>query len=74
MRHKLREDWDYKTFFEEYRKHIKDQEIQDAIDELSALAKSKKTIMLCYERDHKTCHRSIIAEELKKRGWEINNL
>mgnify|MGYP001606301427 CR=1 FL=1 len=74
LRYKLRKDWDYKIFFDEYRNHIKDPEIQDAIDELSALAKSKKTVILCYEKDHKTCHRSIIAEELKKRGWSIENL
>jgi len=74
LRHKLREDWNYKTFFEEYRKHIKDQEIQDAIDELSALAKFKKAVILCYEKDHKTCHRNTIAEELKKRGWIISHL
>ena len=74
LRYKLRKDWNYKTFFDEYRKHIKDQEIQDSIDELSAFAKSKKTVILCYEKDHKTCHRSIITEELKKRGWSVENL
>ena len=74
LRHKLRKDWDYKTFFDEYRKHIKDQEIQDAVDELSAFAKFKKTVMLCYEKNHQTCHRSIIAEELQKRGWNIEHL
>jgi len=51
-----------------YDKHIKTREAQDALDELLALIKSKKRIaLLCYCRDPKTCHRSRIVANVKKR-------
>jgi len=51
-----------------YDKHIKTREAQEALDELLALIKSKKRIaLLCYCRDPKTCHRSRIVANVRKR-------
>jgi uncharacterized protein (DUF488 family) len=51
-----------------YDKHIKSREAQDALGELIALVKSGKRIaLLCYCRDPKTCHRSRIVKNVKKR-------
>ncbi len=51
-----------------YDKHIKTKDAQDALDELIALIKSGKRIaLLCYCRDPKTCHRSRIVANVKKR-------
>lgn len=74
IRHQLHQDWDYKRFFEEYKNHIKDLDVLGNISDIEGRAKRKKTVLLCFEKDPKTCHRSIIAEELVKRGWRINNL
>ena len=74
IRHQLHQDWDYKRFFEEYKNHIKDIDVLGNISDIEGRAKRKKTVLLCFEKDPKTCHRSIIAEELVKRGWRINNL
>ena len=44
-------------------------ESQQALGELLALIKSKKRIaLLCYCRDPKTCHRSRIVAQVKKRA------
>ena len=51
-----------------YDKHIKSKDAQDALGELIALIKSGKRIaLLCYCRDPKTCHRSRIVANVKKR-------
>jgi uncharacterized protein (DUF488 family) len=51
-----------------YDKHIKTKDAQDVLDELIALIKSGKRIaLLCYCRDPKTCHRSRIVANVKKR-------
>ena len=51
-----------------YDKHIKTKDAQDALGELIALIKSGKRIaLLCYCRDPKTCHRSRVVANVKKR-------
>jgi len=51
-----------------YDKHIKSKDAQEALGELVALIKSGKRIaLLCYCRDPKTCHRSRIVANVKKR-------
>lgn len=74
IRHQLHQDWDYKKFFEEYKEHVKDKDVQESIKDVEGLSKVRKTVLLCFEKDFKSCHRSIIAEELNKAGWKINHL
>lgn len=51
-----------------YDKHIKRAEPQQQLDELANLIKSGNRIaLLCYCRNPKTCHRSRIAANLKRR-------
>ena len=51
-----------------YDKHIKTAPAQEALDGLLALLKSgKRLVLLCYCRDPKSCHRSRIVAEVKKR-------
>jgi uncharacterized protein (DUF488 family) len=59
---------DLDTLWRIYDKHIKTSEAQDALGELLALIKSgKRVCLLCYCRDPKTCHRSRIVTNVKKR-------
>lgn len=74
IRHRLHQDWDYKRFFGEYKEHINDKDVLENISEIEGRARRKKTVLLCFERDYKNCHRRIIAEELEKRGWKISHL
>ena len=74
IRYQLHKDWIYKRFFEEYKKHINDKDVLENISDIEGRARRKKTILLCFERDYKICHRSIISDELKNRGWKVNHL
>ena len=59
---------DYATLWRIYDKHINKAEPQEALAELVALIKSGKRIaLLCYCRDPKSCHRSRIVANVKKR-------
>jgi uncharacterized protein (DUF488 family) len=59
---------DRKTLWRIYDKHIKKPEPQAELGELVELIKSgKRTALLCYCRDPKTCHRSRIAANVYAR-------
>ena len=51
-----------------YDKHIKGAEAQNELRELIALVQTgKRIVLLCYCRDPKTCHRSRIVANVKKK-------
>jgi uncharacterized protein (DUF488 family) len=59
---------DRDTLWKIYDKHIKKSEPQEELAELVKLIKSKRRIaLLCYCRDPKTCHRSRIVANVKKK-------
>jgi len=73
IRHDLKDkaiSWQkFKELYIEYlNKHM------DAVKRLEDLAKSKPTAIMCYEKDWRICHRSIIAEYLEKDGFEVIHL
>jgi uncharacterized protein (DUF488 family) len=59
-----------------YAKHLKTAQAQQDLDELAALVKQAGPVcLLCYERDHRHCHRQWIAEIIEDRdGVKIENL
>jgi uncharacterized protein (DUF488 family) len=59
-----------------YARHLKTAQAKEELDELSALVqKSGPVCILCYERDHRQCHRQWIAEIIEDRdGVRIENL
>jgi uncharacterized protein (DUF488 family) len=59
-----------------YARHLKTAQAREELDELSALVqKSGPVCILCYERDHRQCHRQWIAEIIEDRdGVRIENL
>ena len=51
-----------------YSKHMKTPQAKQELDELRALIeRSGPVCILCYERDHKVCHRRFIAEAIHAR-------
>lgn len=42
------------------------QPAKEALTQIEALAISKKICLMCYERDHRTCHRHMVSEQLEK--------
>lgn len=52
--------------------HLMGPEAQLALAELEALAAETPTALLCFEADHGTCHRAVLAERLAEgRGFEV---
>ena len=50
-----------------YRAHIRNGSSW-AVDELAGLLAGVPTCLLCFEADHRHCHRQLIVEELAARG------
>jgi uncharacterized protein (DUF488 family) len=66
----------YDTLHRIYAKHLKTPQAKEELDELCALVvKSGPVCLLCYERDHRHCHRQWIAEIIEDReGAVVENL
>jgi uncharacterized protein (DUF488 family) len=66
----------FETLHKIYAKHLKTPQAKEDLDELSALVKKSGPVcILCYERDHRHCHRRWIAEIIEERnGIRIENL
>lgn len=51
-----------------YQAHLKTPQAREEMDELTALVtRSGPVCILCYERDHRHCHRRMIAELIEDR-------
>jgi uncharacterized protein (DUF488 family) len=61
QREGLQESGDFATFARRFRAYAR-RTMSDTIKQLAGSAKRKPTALLCYERLHEECHRSIIAE------------
>jgi len=66
----------FQTLHKIYDKHLKTAQAREELDELSALVKQAGPVcILCYERDHRHCHRQWIAETIEERnGVAVENL
>jgi uncharacterized protein (DUF488 family) len=62
IRHRLRDDHDYRRFFADFEQHLDRQ--QPLLKNLSVELEGT-VALLCFERDHKTCHRNVVAGALK---------
>lgn len=66
---------DLPRFRKIFSKHLMSRDAQHALDELAQLATESAVCMLCFERDHSCCHRSIIADALVETGnFRIKNV
>ena len=67
---------DYKTYFKKY-KNIVSKNLAAIDTILDTIKDGKNVALLCYEKDPSTCHRSVVADEVKKRdsnGLKIKHL
>lgn len=59
---------DTKALARIYGAHLKTAQAREEMDELAALVKTAGPVcLLCYERDHRDCHRRFIAEIIAER-------
>lgn len=61
QRKMLRETHDIKTFQRRFRTYAK-RYLDEPIDRLTEVVKTKSVALLCYERSHDDCHRSAVAD------------
>jgi uncharacterized protein (DUF488 family) len=66
----------FDTLHRIYAAHLKSPQAKQELDELASLVrKSGPVCILCYERDHKQCHRQWIAEIIEDRdAVKVENL
>lgn len=64
----------YMKFEQIYTGHLAQPERQAVLGELRALVGQAATCLLCFERDPKVCHRSIVATRLQQHGMDVVDL
>lgn len=57
--------------FRAYADHLDSDEFKQGIKELLELALTERTAVMCAEALWWRCHRSLIADYLQSRGWEV---
>jgi len=57
---------DFKKFRQIFNRHMRSAAAKHALSELANLADDSFICLLCYEREPKNCHRSIVVDELVK--------
>lgn len=55
---------DLKSFRRIFGTHLRQSDLQAALGTLAELAAETTVCLLCFERDHRHCHRSMISEAL----------
>ena len=66
---------DVSTLMRIYNAHLETPAAREALDELTALARSRPICLLCYERHVEGCHRQRLAELLCERlGFDVTHL
>ena len=60
--------------FRGYADYMQTNEFQRAIEELMAYGTSKKTAVMCAEAVPWRCHRSLVADALVSRGFEVRHI
>ena len=57
--------------FRAYADHLESDEFKQGIKELLDFAQVKRTAVMCAEALWWRCHRSLISDYLKAKGWEV---
>ena len=60
--------------FRGYADYMQTVGYQDARDRLAALAREKRTAMMCAEAVWWRCHRALVSDDFKTRGWQVIHL
>lgn len=60
--------------FRGYADYMQTEQFREALEELMAYGTSKKTAIMCAEAVPWRCHRSLVADALVSRGWEVRHI
>jgi uncharacterized protein (DUF488 family) len=57
--------------FRGYADYMETPEFQQALTELQSVAESSTTAYMCSEAVWWSCHRSLVSDQLKNKGWKV---
>ena len=60
--------------FRGYADYMRTGPFEVAITRLAQTARDQPTVLLCAEQAWQRCHRGLIADYLKSRGWEVRHI
>lgn len=66
IRQELKSTHDYETYFKRYSEYL--EKNSELVAFVAKLARNNVICLMCYEKDFKRCHRSILANKLEERG------
>ncbi len=66
IRQELKSTHDYPTYFKRYSDYL--DKNSDLVAFVAQLAKNNVICLMCYEKDFKRCHRSVLANKLEEMG------
>jgi len=66
IRQELKSTHDYDTYFKHYSDYL--EKNSDLVEFVAKLAKNNVICLMCYEKNFKRCHRSILANKLEELG------
>jgi uncharacterized protein (DUF488 family) len=64
IRKQLMENKDYLTFFEKYNEHL--EKHKNALEFLVRELKEERPCLMCFEKNHRQCHRNAVAKRLEE--------
>lgn len=60
--------------FRGYADHMETESFREAAKQLQEMAREKRLAYMCSEAVWWSCHRSLISDFLKVRGWQVNHI
>jgi hypothetical protein len=72
LRQELKSTHDYETYFRRYSQYLEENGSLTAL--VAGLAKTNVICLMCYERDFRLCHRSILANKLEQLGITFHHM
>ncbi|NMC44793.1 MAG: DUF488 domain-containing protein [candidate division Zixibacteria bacterium] len=75
IRNQVKSDGDYEWFFEAYSAYLSGH--MEVIAEVRRYLSDGKACLMCYERSHEECHRSIVASRIREyfgKGVQIKHI
>jgi hypothetical protein len=72
LRQELKSTHDYETYFKRYAEYL--ERNADLTTFLAGLSKNNVICLMCYEKDFRRCHRSILANKLEELGITFHHM
>jgi uncharacterized protein (DUF488 family) len=72
LRQELKSTHDYESYFRRYSEYL--DKNPELISFLTKLSKNNVICLMCYEKDFRRCHRSILADKLEEMGITFHHM